>query len=159
MKVVDFLSSDAIIPALAGATKGEVLAEMAAFLCARQTASNGQSVIDPQTLRRVLEERELLASTAIGDGIAIPHGKVDTIDRLVGVLGRSVSGLAFDSIDGKPTHIVFMLVAPSNSAGAHLKALARLSRLFRDASFRQRLLDAPDGPAMYQIIVEEDGKY
>jgi PTS system nitrogen regulatory IIA component len=100
-----------------------------------------------------------LASTAIGDGIAIPHGKVDTIDRLVGVLGRSVSGLAFDSIDGKPTHIVFMLVAPSNSAGAHLKALARLSRLFRDASFRQRLLDAPDGPAIYQIIVEEDGKY
>lgn len=159
MKVVDFLSSDAIIPALAGATKGEVLAEMAAFLCAHQTAANGQSTIETQALCRVLEERELLASTAIGDGIAIPHGKVDTINRLVGVLGQSVSGLAFDSIDGKPTHIVFMLVAPSNSAGAHLKALARLSRLFRDASFRQRLLDAPDGPAMYQVIVEEDGKY
>ncbi len=159
MKVVDFLSSDAIIPALAGVTKSAVLAEMAAFLCAHQTASAGQSGIEAQALCRVLEERELLASTAIGDGIAIPHGKVDTIDRLVGLLGRSVSGLAFDSIDGKPTHIVFMLVAPSNSAGAHLKALARLSRLFRDASFRQRLLDAPDGPAMYQIIAEEDGKY
>jgi PTS system nitrogen regulatory IIA component len=159
MKVVDFLSSDAIIPALAGATKGEVLAEMAAFLCQWQTASTGQSAIDPQVLCRVLEERELLASTAIGDGIAIPHGKVDTIDRLVGVLGRSVPGVAFDSIDGKPTHLVFMLVAPSNSAGAHLKALARLSRLFRDASFRQRLLDAPDRATMYQTIVEEDGKY
>jgi len=159
MKVVDFLSSDAIIPALAGATKGEVLAEMAAFLCARQAALVGQVAIDPQALRRVLEERELLASTAIGDGIAIPHGKVDTIDRLVGVLGRSVPGLAFDSIDGKPTHLVFMLVAPSNSAGAHLKALARLSRLFRDANFRQRLLDAPDGATMYKTIAEEDGKY
>jgi nitrogen PTS system EIIA component len=159
MKVVDFLSPDAIIPALAGATKGQVLAEMASFLCARQAALLGQSTLEPQVLCRVLEERELLASTAIGDGIAIPHGKVDTIDRLVGVLGRSVPGLAFDSIDGKPTHLVFMLVAPSNSAGAHLKALARLSRLFRDATFRQRLLDAPDGPAMYQTIVEEDGKY
>ena len=159
MKVVDFLSSDAIIPALTGATKGEVLAEMAAFLCERQTASTGQAAIDPKALCRVLEERELLASTAIGDGIAIPHGKVDAIDRLVGVLGRSVSGLAFDSIDGKPTHLVFMLVAPSNSAGAHLKALARLSRLFRDASFRQRLLDAPDGATMYQTIAEEDAKY
>jgi len=159
MKVVDFLSSDAIIPALAGATKGEVLAEMASFLCAQQTASNGQTAVDPKTLCRVLEERELLASTAIGDGIAIPHGKLDTIERLVGVLGRSVPGLAFDSIDGKPTHLVFMLVAPSNSAGAHLKALARLSRLFRDASFRQRLLDAPDEATMYQTIAEEDGKY
>ena len=126
MKVVDFLSSDAIIPALAGATKSEVLAEMAAFLCAHLLPSNGSGAVDSKTLCRVLEERELLASTAIGDGIAIPHGKVDTIERLVGVLGRSVPGLAFDSIDGKPTHIVFMLVAPSNSAGAHLKALARL---------------------------------
>jgi len=159
MKVVDFLSPDAIIPALTGATKGQVLAEMAAFLCARQSALLGQDTLEPHALCRVLEERELLASTAIGDGIAIPHGKVDTVDRLVGVLGRSVQGLAFDSIDGKPTHLVFMLVAPLNSAGAHLKALARLSRLFRDATFRQRLLDAPDGPALYQTIVEEDGKY
>jgi PTS system nitrogen regulatory IIA component len=162
MKVVDFLSPDAVIPALAGATKSAVLAEMSSFLCGRLQASSGQSAlgpIDAQALCRVLEERELLASTAIGDGIAIPHGKVDTIDRLVGALGRSVQGLAFDSIDGKPTHLVFMLVAPSNSAGAHLKALARLSRLFRDASFRQRLLDAPDGPSLYQTIVEEDAKY
>jgi nitrogen PTS system EIIA component len=162
MKVADFLSPDAIMPALAGATKSEVLAEMSFFLCGRLQAASGQSVqsaIDAQALCRVLEERELLASTAIGDGIAIPHGKVDTIDHLVGVLGRSVQGLAFDSIDGKPTHLVFMLVAPSNSAGAHLKALARLSRLFRDTGFRQRLLDAPDGAAMYQTIVEEDGKY
>ena len=159
MKVVDFLSSDAVIPSLKGTTKSDVLAEMSAFLCAKQKEQTGQSAIEPQALCRVLEERELLASTAIGDGIAIPHGKVDAIDRLVGVLARSVQGLAFDSIDGKPTHLIFMLVAPSNSAGAHLKALARLSRLFRDAGFRQRLLDAPDGATMYQAIVEEDGKY
>jgi PTS system nitrogen regulatory IIA component len=159
MKVVDFLSPDAILPALAGATKGAVLAEMSDFLAGRQAMESGQRAIDPHVLCRTLEERELLASTAIGDGIAIPHGKLDSIDRLIGALGRSVPGLAFDSIDGKPTHLVFMLVAPSNSAGVHLKALARLSRLFRDGSFRQRLLDAPDSATMYRTIAEEDAKY
>jgi len=158
MKVVDFLSPDAIIPALTGSTKTQVLAEMSAFLAARQEGG-GKVAMDPLALQKVLEERELLASTAIGDGIAIPHGKLDTVERLVGALGRSVPGLAFDSIDGKPTHLVFMLVAPSNSAGIHLKALARLSRLFRDANFRQRLLDADNAAAIYQTIVEEDNKY
>ena len=158
MKVVDFLSPDAIIPALTGSTKTQVLAEMSAFLAERQEGG-GKVAMDPLALQKVLEERELLASTAIGDGIAIPHGKLDAVERLVGALGRSVPGLAFDSIDGKPTHLVFMLVAPSNSAGIHLKALARLSRLFRDANFRQRLLDADSAAAIYQTIVEEDNKY
>jgi PTS system nitrogen regulatory IIA component len=158
MKVVDFLSPDAIIPALTGSTKTQVLAEMSAFLAGRQEGG-GKVAMDPLALQKVLEERELLASTAIGDGIAIPHGKLDTVERLIGALGRSVPGLAFDSIDGKPTHLVFMLVAPSNSAGIHLKALARLSRLFRDANFRQRLLDADSAAAIYQTIVEEDNKY
>jgi len=156
MKVVDFLSPDAILPALAGTSKPAVLAEMAAFV-AKQAV--GGISIDVENLRRTLEEREQLASTAIGDGIAIPHGKLDNIDHLVGVLGRSIEGLDFESLDGKPTHLVFMLVAPSNSAGIHLKALARLSRLFRDAGFRQRLLHSADGASMYQIILEEDAKY
>ncbi len=156
MKVVDFLSPDAIIPSLSGASKAEVLSEMAAFLAARQSSPR---TIDATTLYRVLEEREQLASTAIGDGIAIPHGKLDSIDRLTGALGRSVGGLPFDSIDGKPTHIVFMLVAPSNSAGIHLKALARRSRLFRDAGFRQKLIESADGASMYRAIAEEDAKY
>jgi PTS system nitrogen regulatory IIA component len=158
MKVVDFLSPDAIIPALTGSTKTQVLAEMSAFLAERQEGG-GKVAMDPLALQKVLEERELLASTAIGDGIAIPHGKLDAVERLVGALGRSVPGLAFDSIDGKPTHLVFMLVAPSNSAGIHLKALARLSRLFRDANFRERLLDADSAAAIYQTIVEEYNKY
>ena len=68
-------------------------------------------------------------------------------------------GLSFDSIDGRPTHIVFMLVAPANAAGVHLKALARLSKLFRDSAFRQRLIEATDGDAMYRAILEEDAKY
>jgi PTS system nitrogen regulatory IIA component len=153
MKVVDFLRPDLVIPELHGGAKGDVLAEMATHL------AKNQSGIDPEVLRRVLEERELLASTAIGDGIAIPHGKLDSVNQLVGTLGRSVRGLEFDSIDGKPTHLVFMLVAPASSTGIHLKALARLSRLFRDALFRQRLIEAPDAPAMYRVITEEDAKY
>lgn len=153
MKVVDFLRPDLVIPELHGGSKSDVLAEMSRHLAGVQ---NG---VDPEVLRRVLEERELLASTAIGDGIAIPHGKMDTVSQLVGTLGRSVSGLEFDSIDGKPTHLVFMLVAPASSTGIHLKALARLSRLFRDALFRQRLIEAADAPAMYRVITEEDAKY
>jgi nitrogen PTS system EIIA component len=153
MKVVDFLRPDLVISRLAGAGKGEVLAEMSNHLAAHQAG------IDPAALRKVLEERELLASTAIGDGIAIPHGKLDTVEQLVGTLGRSVPGLEFDSIDGKPTHLVFMLVAPSSSTGIHLKALARLSRLFRDADFRRRLIDATDDAAMYRVIADEDAKY
>jgi nitrogen PTS system EIIA component len=153
MKVVDFLRPDLVIPELHGGAKGDVLAEMATHLARNQVG------IDSEVLRRVLEERELLASTAIGDGIAIPHGKLDSVNQLVGTLGRSVKGLEFDSIDGKPTHLVFMLVAPASSTGIHLKALARLSRLFRDALFRQRLIEAPDASAMYRVITEEDAKY
>jgi PTS system nitrogen regulatory IIA component len=153
MRVIDFLKQDAIIANLAATTKAGVLAEVAARMAALEPA------IDGEHLRRVLEERELLASTAIGDGIAIPHGKLDTIGQLAGVLGRSVPGLEFDSIDGRPTHLVFMLVAPTSSTGVHLKALARLSRLFRDADFRRRLLEAPSREDMYRVISDEDAKY
>ena len=153
MKVVDFLRPDLVIADLGAAAKADVLAEMSRHL------ARFQKGIDPEALRRVLEERELLASTAIGDGIAIPHGKLESVDQLVGALGRSVSGLEFDSIDGKPTHLVFMLVAPSSSTGIHLKALARLSRLFRDADFRRRLIESADAAAMYRVIAEEDAKY
>ena len=153
MKVVDFLRPELVIAQLATTAKGDVLAEMSRNL------GKHQKGVDPEALRKVLEERELLASTAIGDGIAIPHGKLDSVEQLVGTLARSVNGLEFDSIDGKPTHLVFMLVAPSSSTGIHLKALARLSRLFRDADFRRRLIEAPDAAAMYRVIAEEDAKY
>ncbi|MES1205681.1 MAG: PTS sugar transporter subunit IIA [Pseudomonadota bacterium] len=153
MKVTDFLAADMVVADLVADTKAGVLAELSRHLATRMAG------VDPEVLRRVLEERELLASTAIGDGIAIPHGKMDAVGRLVGALGRARAGIEFESIDGKPTHLVFMLVAPASSTGVHLKALARLSRLFRDADFRARLLEAPDAVAMYQAIVDEDSKY
>jgi PTS system nitrogen regulatory IIA component len=153
MKVIDFLAPDGIVATLEAKTKPGVLAELS------QHMANVMPGLEAEALRKVLEERELLASTAIGDGIAIPHGKLDSVGRLVGALGRAVEGIEFESIDGKPTHLVFMLVAPSSSTGVHLKALARLSRLFRDPEFRSRLLAAPSAEAMYQVIVDEDAKY
>jgi|SRR3954451_5703035 PTS system nitrogen regulatory IIA component len=153
MKVTDFLGPDMIVADLRSDTKSGVLAELAQHLASHMSG------VDAESLKRVLEERELLASTAIGDGIAIPHGKLDAVGRLVGTLGRARAGIEFESIDGKPTHLVFMLVAPASSTGVHLKALARLSRLFRDADFRDRLMAAPDAVAMYHVILEEDAKY
>ena len=153
MRVVDFLQPDCVVASLDATTKPAALAELS------QRLARTVPGVDAEALRHVLEERELLASTAIGDGIAIPHGKLDSVGHLVGVLGRAVKGIEFESIDGKPTHLVFMLVAPASSTGVHLKALARLSRLFRDPDFRQRLLAAPSGEAMYQVIAEEDAKY
>ena len=153
MKVIDFLQPRRIVAHLNARTKVGVLSELSSHLAEQEPG------VDAESLRKVLEERELLASTAIGDGIAIPHGKLDAVGRLVGTLGRARAGIEFESIDGKPTHLVFMLVAPASSTGVHLKALARLSRLFRDADFRQRLLAAPDPAAMYQVIADEDAKY
>jgi PTS system nitrogen regulatory IIA component len=153
MKVIDFLAPESIVATLEAKTKPAVLAELSAHMAKVVPG------VEAEALRKVLEERELLASTAIGDGIAIPHGKLDSVGHLVGALGRAVQGIEFESIDGKPTHLVFMLVAPASSTGVHLKALARLSRLFRDADFRKRLLEAPSADAMYQVISEEDAKY
>jgi PTS system nitrogen regulatory IIA component len=153
MRVIDFLQPDCIVASLEATTKAGVLAELSKQL------SRVVPGVEAGALRQVLEEREQLASTAIGDGIAIPHGKLDSVGHLVGALGRAPGGIEFESIDGKPTHLVFMLVAPSSSTGVHLKALARLSRLFRDADFRKRLLAAPTSEAMYQVIAEEDAKY
>src|SRR3954468_5906274 len=153
MKVIDFLQPQRIMAELASRTKAGVLEELSAHLATQEPG------VEAEALRRVLEERELLASTAIGDGIAIPHGKLDSIGQLEGALARSVPGLEFESIEGKPPHLIFMRVAPVSPTGVHLKALARLSRLFRDADFRLRLLAAGDGAAMYQVIADEDAKY
>ena len=107
MKVIDFLAADCIVPSLEAKTKPAVLAELSAHMAKVVPG------LEAESLRKVLEERELLASTAIGDGIAIPHGKLDSVGRLVGALGRAVDGIEFESIDGKPTYLIFMLVAPA----------------------------------------------
>ncbi len=152
MKITEFLSEALIIPALRGGNKGEILRELAGKLASVDPA------IDAERLVRVLEEREKLGSTAIGDGIAIPHGKLPGIRGVRGVFGRHPDGVDFESLDGAPTRLFFLLVAPEDSAGTHLKALARVSRLLKDAVFRRRLLEAADQKALYQLICEQDEK-
>jgi|SRR3990170_5393156 len=153
MKIVDFIREDLILPELTSSQKLDVLSELADHLAGRHEQ------VEKDALVKVLVERERLASTAIGEGIAIPHGKLDTIGRLVACIGRAKEGVDFDSMDGRPTHIFFVLVAPENSTGVHLKALARISRLFKDTDFRTRLLAAASAHEMYQIIADEDAKY
>lgn len=153
MKITEILTPDLVSPDLRGATKSEILRELAQCLAARFKD------INVDDLAAVLAERERLGSTAIGDGIAIPHGKIRGATKIVGAFGRHVAGVDFESLDGGPTHLFFVLIAPEDSTSLHLKALARVSRLLKDAAFRERLLAASDAEAIYRLIVEEDGRY
>jgi PTS system nitrogen regulatory IIA component len=153
MKVTEFLSPNAVVADIRGTTKAEVLRELSEHLAATY----------PGTLRadRVLEvlgEREKLASTGIGEGVAIPHGKMPGLDRLYAVFGVSRAGVDFSSIDKRPTHLFFALVAPENSAGVHLKALARVSRLFRSPELRDAILKASGRVDIYRLISDEDAR-
>jgi nitrogen PTS system EIIA component len=156
MKIVDFVGPELIVPQLQAHEKSAVIRELADHLAAHVT---GSQKIDREVLAKVLLERERLASTAIGEGVAIPHGKLDAVGKLVAVVGRAPEGVDFDSMDGRPTHLFFVLVAPENSTGVHLKALARISRLFKDPEFRTRLMQAKDGQEIFRVIADEDAKY
>ena len=153
MKIVDFVKPELIVADLQAHDKAEVIKELANHLAGYVPN------VDREVLAKVLLERERLASTAIGEGVAIPHGKLDAVGKLVACVGRAPSGVDFDSMDGRPTHLFFVLVAPENSTGVHLKALARISRLFKDPEFRTRLIQAKDAAEMYRVIAEEDAKY
>lgn len=153
MKITDILVREASILDLNSTAKDDLLAELAGALSSAETA------LDEATLLNVLREREGLQSTGIGEGVAIPHGKIDGLDRLVATFARSKDGVDFESIDGQPTHLFFLLVVPENSGGQHLKALARISRFFRDASFREKLLGATELDEIFRAIQEEDAKF
>ena len=153
MKIVDLIRRDMVVPALQATEKRAILEELAHYMSSRHPR------IDRPTLSRVLIEREQLASTAIGEGVAIPHGKLASVGEIVACLGRAPAGVEFDSMDGQPTYLFFVLVAPESSTGAHLKALARISRVFKDPEFRRRLLAAPDAESMYHVVADEDAKY
>jgi PTS system nitrogen regulatory IIA component len=153
MKVLDILAPDAIVPEMRATTKPEAIEELAGAVASLHPE------IDRARLVQVLLDREELGSTAIGEGIAIPHGKLGGVSQVTAAFGRSPAGIAFDSLDGKPTHLFFLLVAPEDSAGIHLKALARISRLLKEKGFRERLLAAETREALFATIKEEDEKY
>jgi PTS system nitrogen regulatory IIA component len=133
-------------------TKPEVLRELSAALV------RAHPHLQEDKLVEVLREREKLGSTGIGEGVAIPHGKLPGMTQLLATFGVSKQGLDFEAIDGKPTHLFFALVAPENSAGVHLKALARISRLFKNPRFRAAILEAPSAADIHALIVQEDAR-
>ena len=153
MRIAEFLREDLVFADLASIDKPGVLGELCAGLA---RASPG---LDPARLTETLLEREKLGSTGIGEGVAIPHGKLPGIPGLIAAFARSRKGVDFASIDGKPTYLFFVLFAPENSAGVHLKALARISRLFKQPQFRQSILAAEGAAGIFKIISDEDAKY
>jgi len=153
MKIKQILSRDSIIATLKASTKEEALKELAGLLISRCPEAT------PEQLAAVLLERERLGSTGIGNGVAIPHGKVSNLPQIVTGFGRSLRGISFDSQDGKPAHLFFVLLAPENAASLHLKALARLSRLLKDVHFRNKLLEAANEDEIYNDIISEDEKF
>lgn len=142
---IEFLSES-----LLSNTKADVLAELINVLIASGLKIDRAKAID------VLQQREKLGSTGIGDGVAIPHGKVSELHELVVAFGRSRQGIAFDAIDGKPVHLFFLLLAPENSTGQHLKALAKISKMLKTPNFRKKLIDAKTTSDLYKAIVEQD---
>ena len=153
MKIMDILVRDAVILDLASRTKRDVLEELASALAGAEPS------LDAGRLLAVLTEREELQSTGIGDGVAIPHGKMPGLPRLLASFARSREGIDFESIDGQPSQLFFLLVVPEHSGGQHLKALARISRFFRDAQFRKALLEAETREDVFRAIEEEDAKF
>jgi PTS system nitrogen regulatory IIA component len=154
MKINDFLCPKAVSADLKSTTKSDVIAELIDLLISAGS-------IEKKHRKKVLEilmAREALGSTAIGQGIAIPHGKYISIKKLVGCLGVSKQGINFDSLDGEPAYIFFLLVAPVDSAGPHLKALARISRLLKDKYIRETLKTAKDDKSILTIVQQEDGR-
>lgn len=150
VNLLDFLPESAILIDLKSQTKKEVLKELVSLLVKAHKIKNPEKVLN------ILLEREQLGSTGIGQGIAIPHGKSDSVKEVVTVLGISKRGIDFEALDGESVYIFFMLVAPSDEAGVHLKILAKISRLLKDKFFRQALREAKNPEEALKLIKEEN---
>ncbi len=151
--IKELLQDGLVIDEIAATDKQGVLREFAELLKQKGL------VADAERLVRVLTERESLGSTGIGDGIAIPHGKMDRISDMIVAFGRSSKGVDFESLDQKPSHLFFLLVTPVDKPGEHLKTLARVSRILKNPVLRHELQHAPSRRELQRLICDEDGKY
>ena len=152
MEIMSFLNVDAVSCEVKAQNKEGVIHELVALLVKAGSVKEK----DAAKLTQILLEREALGSTGIGQGVAIPHGKSNCVGKLVSAFGVSRSGVPFDSLDGETVHLFFLLVAPEDSAGPHLKALARISRLLKDRHFRESLKTARDEKLLVKLLREED---
>lgn len=152
MRIIDVLQKEAVLDDLQSRDKKGILEELVAPVA---TIAG----INPEELVKVLMERERLGSTGIGGGIGIPHGKLKNLDTLVLGFGLSRNGVNFESMDGRPTYVFFLLVTPENSTGLHLKVLARVSQMLKSDTFKQKLMSASTTEEIYDIIKEEDEEF
>jgi len=152
MNLMDFLHERAVTTDIKAQQKQDVIQELVSLLVGAGSVKER----DAGKLVQILLKRESLGSTGIGQGVAIPHGKCDCVKELIAAFGVSRTGVNFDSLDGEPVHLFFLLVAPEDSAGPHLKALARISRLLKDKQFRDSLKNSRDERQLITIIRDED---
>ena len=150
---MDYLNEEWVIPDLKGTDKPSILKELSGVLVKPCQVSSVEELV------QVLLDREKLGSTGIGEGIAIPHGRLKKLKRFYISFGRSLKGVDFDSIDRKPSQLFFLVMAPENSAVDNLKLLSRIVTLLKEPSFKKRLMEAPSPKELFQIISEEDEKY
>lgn len=152
MRITEFLKEESVVPVLAAPGKEGVLKELSVAL------AKSLPTVTTDRLYAVLSEREKAASTAMEKGVAIPHGRLPEISNLVACFGVSHPGVNFDARDGRPSNFFFALVAPENSAGVHLKALAKISRLFRSDVLREAILASSSASEIYALIAQEDAR-
>ena len=153
MKITDILKKEYIIDSLVSVDKANTLEELSNFL-----KSKGL-VFVKENLLNALMERERLGSTGIGENVAIPHAKISEIDQIITIFARSIKGVEFDSLDKKPVHFIYLVLAPEKSSGQHLKVLARVSRLLKNKPLRESIISATETNQIYSIIADEDSKY
>ena len=150
MTLLDILSAGSTLIDLKGETKEDIIAELI------DTLAVGDAISDRDKVLQAVLEREKIMSTGIGDGIAIPHGKSDAVERLVAVLGTQRRGVDFEALDGEPAYVFFLLVSPANVSGPHIKALARISRLLKNDDFKKKLIAAETSAEIIEIIEVEE---
>lgn len=153
MRLSEIFNPDFIIEDLKATDKKAVLEELT------QIITEQEPHLDKTKLLHVLSEREKLGSTGIGDGVALPHGKLKGLDKMLISFGRSKNGLDFDSIDNKPAYLFFLLLAPEDAAGIHLKSLAKISKMLKNGNFRRRLIEADSKEEIYNIIIDNDEEF
>lgn len=150
MRLIDILSEELVTTQLRASSKDEALRALAQLFAEHDPA------LDAAAVHAVLLDRERLASTGVGSSVAIPHGRLPTIDALRAAMAISAEGIPFDSIDGAPVRIIIGVLAPQHHTGDHLRVLARISRLLRNPEVREGLLQAPDARAAYEVIARAD---
>lgn len=152
MKLAEILRESCVIADIKGVTKKEILFEMV------ETLKKAKLIDDIDSVVEIIMERERLGSTGIGDGVAIPHGKMKRLKTILCVAARSKEGVDFDAVDRQPVHIFFLVLAPEDSASLHLKVLSRISKVLRDQSFRKQILKLANAHEIYTNIIEADDK-